>query len=336
MDNLVALQRTLDDVTCYVLIAATLLYWVHAVFPKPAWVAEVGTAAVAIASLTSGSLLVARWIESGHPFPVSNLYESLFFLCWCLTFAQLCAEYLSRQKVMGLFTMPFATATAAFASFYLPAQLQVSAPLVPALDSNWLMLHVSVMVFSYGFLLAAGGTSMAYLWVTRKDKQVELKGNSIGSGGMRRVEKTPVRSSFTPAEEPVAVGGPSLSSAVVLSEEIAETPSLQALTLAETLDNVSYRLVGLGFPLLTVGIIAGAVWANEAWGSYWSWDPKETWALITWLVFAAYLHARLTKGWQGKRPAWLAVLGFSAVWVTYLGVNFLAQGLHSYGFFLKQ
>ncbi len=114
-----------------------------------------------------------------------------------------------------------------------------------------------------------------------------------------------------------------------------ESPKLspQRLTLADTLDNVSYRIIGLGFPLLTIGIISGAVWANEAWGSYWSWDPKETWALITWLVFAAYLHARITKGWQGRRPAILAASGFFVVWVCYLGVNILGKGLHSYGWF---
>jgi cytochrome c-type biogenesis protein CcsB len=107
----------------------------------------------------------------------------------------------------------------------------------------------------------------------------------------------------------------------------------QRLSLADNLDNISYRIIGLGFPLLTIGIIAGAVWANEAWGSYWSWDPKETWALITWLVFAAYLHARMTRGWQGRRPAILAASGFLVVWVCYLGVNLLGKGLHSYGWF---
>ena len=107
--------------------------------------------------------------------------------------------------------------------------------------------------------------------------------------------------------------------------------SSDSLSLLETLDNLSYRIIGLGFPLLTTGIIAGAVWANEAWGAYWSWDPKETWALITWLVFAAYLHARITKSWQGKRPAILASIGFVVVWICYLGVNFLGKGLHSYG-----
>jgi len=112
---------------------------------------------------------------------------------------------------------------------------------------------------------------------------------------------------------------------------VKEAPNQQRLTLLESLDNLSYRIIGFGFPLLTIGIVAGAVWANEAWGSYWSWDPKETWALITWLVFAAYLHARITKSWQGKKPAILASIGFVVVWICYLGVNFLGKGLHSYG-----
>jgi cytochrome c-type biogenesis protein CcsB len=103
------------------------------------------------------------------------------------------------------------------------------------------------------------------------------------------------------------------------------------LSLVESIDNLSYRTISFGFPLLTIGIIAGAVWANEAWGSYWSWDPKETWALITWLVFASYLHARITKSWQGRKPAIIASFGFIIVWICYLGVNFLGTGLHTYG-----
>ena len=97
------------------------------------------------------------------------------------------------------------------------------------------------------------------------------------------------------------------------------------------LDLWSYRTIGVGFPFLTLGIISGAVWANEAWGSYWSWDPKETWALITWLIFAIYLHSRLLKGWQGQKAAMLGSAGFFVIWVCYLGVNFLGKGLHSYG-----
>jgi len=105
-------------------------------------------------------------------------------------------------------------------------------------------------------------------------------------------------------------------------------------SILKTIDNWSYRIIGLGFPFLTIGIISGAVWANEAWGSYWSWDPKETWALITWLVFAIYLHSRLLKGWQGEKAAALGSCGFFVIWICYLGVNFLGKGLHSYGWVL--
>ena len=103
--------------------------------------------------------------------------------------------------------------------------------------------------------------------------------------------------------------------------------------IAKNLDNLSYRILGIGFPFLTIGILSGSVWANEAWGSYWSWDPKETWALLTWLVFAVYFHSRLIKGWEGKKPAILATLGFIVVWICFIGVNLLKSGLHSYGFF---
>jgi cytochrome c-type biogenesis protein CcsB len=104
--------------------------------------------------------------------------------------------------------------------------------------------------------------------------------------------------------------------------------------LTQQLDHWSYRIIGLGFPLLTIGILSGAVWANEAWGSYWSWDPKETWALITWLIFAIYLHTRMNRGWQGRKSAIVASLGFLIIWICYLGVNLLGRGLHSYGWLI--
>ncbi len=100
---------------------------------------------------------------------------------------------------------------------------------------------------------------------------------------------------------------------------------------AELLDDYSYRIIAVGFPMLTLGIITGAAWANSAWGTYWSWDPKETWSLIVWLIYAAYLHARIVRGWRGRRAAWLSILGFSATLFCYLGVNLFLAGLHSYG-----
>lgn len=97
-----------------------------------------------------------------------------------------------------------------------------------------------------------------------------------------------------------------------------------------TLDDVAYKMIGFAFPMLTLCIITGAIWANYAWGTYWSWDPKETWSLITWLIYAAYLHARLMYGWKGKRAAWMAIIGFLAVLFTFFGVNYWLPGLHSY------
>lgn len=114
---------------------------------------------------------------------------------------------------------------------------------------------------------------------------------------------------------------------------LAARRASQNTPLLERLEELSYRLIGFGFPFLTLGILSGAVWANETWGSYWSWDPKETWSLITWLVFAVYLHTRLVKGQTGENPAKVAAGGFILVWVCYLGVNLLGKGLHSYGWF---
>ena len=103
--------------------------------------------------------------------------------------------------------------------------------------------------------------------------------------------------------------------------------------LFKKLDQLSFRAIGIGFPLLTLGILSGSVWANEAWGSYWNWDPKETWSFITWLIFAIYLHLRFTQNWKGWKSAILATFGFFVIWICFLGVNFISKGLHSYGWF---
>jgi cytochrome c-type biogenesis protein CcsB len=112
----------------------------------------------------------------------------------------------------------------------------------------------------------------------------------------------------------------------------AHSPAMppRDLPAADVLDEFSYRMISVGFPLLSLGIITGAAWANSAWGSYWSWDPKETWSLIVWLIYAAYLHARISRGWKGRRAAWLSLAGFAATIFCYLGVNLLLSGLHSY------
>jgi cytochrome c-type biogenesis protein CcsB len=322
--SLVVLQGLLDNVAFAVFGITMLLYWVGLAFPSLTLLPTLGTAGMAIANLTVAALLGARWIEAGY-FPISNLYESLFFLVWGMTTVHLIAENMSRSRWVGAVTTPVALGITAFAALRLPDEMQKSAPLVPALKSNWLMMHVSVMMLSYATLMVGAVLAIAFLVVTR-GQAIELRGSSVGTGSYRAN-----KAAAALATETVL---PQSGGTAVLTQPATVTLSPQRLSLADTLDNVSYRVIGLGFPLLTIGIISGGVWANEAWGSYWSWDPKETWALITWLVFAAYLHTRITKNWQGRRPAILAAIGFVVVWICYLGVNLLGKGLHSYGWFL--
>lgn len=281
---------------------------------------DLGTLSILIANISLLALLLIRWNESGH-FPLSNLYESLMFLSWSFTTLYFVFKNYTNQRILGCLTTPCALLTNAFASFSLPSEMQESSPLVPALQSNWLMMHVTVMILSYAALIFGSLLSIAFLVINWKMDAIINFSQDISTYLKNENSSTT-----------------NLSKSAVLSEEFSSQLSFkQKLTtlnfqkLAQILDNLSYRILGIGFPFLTIGILSGAVWANEAWGSYWSWDPKETWALLTWLVFAIYLHTRITKGWEGKRPAIIAALGFLTVWICFLGVNLLGEGLHSYG-----
>nr|AIT93470.1 heme attachment to plastid cytochrome c [Prasiolopsis sp. SAG 84.81] len=273
------------------------------------------------------------------------------------------------NTLIGTIISPIALFLNSFATFSLPKTMQKAQALVPALQSNWLMMHVTVMLLSYTALLCGSLLAITFLIVTwyqsrkisKRESSVDFESNtqlypatvtsfrtnksannitetnysqSLGSFGPKSfrhpenerepkigsvdLSYTPMFALFSPTNQKIKMG-------------ISRSFNLPEDDLTRTLDNLSYRILGIGFPLLTIGILSGAVWANEAWGSYWSWDPKETWAFITWLVFAIYLHMRITKGWKGKKPAILATFGFFIVWICYLGVNILGTGLHSYG-----
>lgn len=189
-------------------------------------------------------------------------------------------------------------------------------PLIPALQSNWLMMHVTVMLLSYATLLSGALLAISFLLLDK----VNLI--NIISWQNLKTKSPNIELSFFQESQNLK----NSNSNFLLN--------FKKIEFLKILDNLSYRLIGIGFSFLTIGILSGAVWANEAWGSYWSWDPKETWALITWIVFAIYLHTRLIKGWKGKKSAFVASLGFFTLWVCYLGVNLLGKGLHSYGWFL--
>lgn len=306
------IQSFLDNLTFLFLFIAMLSYWTSISFTSLKSGAKLGFVSMCIANFAIFANLGSRWLENGY-FPLSNLYESLLFFIWGVTAITIAIEKNLSISLLGAVTSPLALFVVAFATLSLPEGMQKAAPLVPALKSNWLMMHVSIMMLSYSTLITGSLLSILFLVLTL-GKNVSLQGSSLGSTNMDQLD---VRN----------------MSMAVLEGTMSKTKNQNSggLNLLETLDNLSYRIIGLGFPLLTTGIIAGAVWANEAWGAYWSWDPKETWALITWFVFAAYLHARITKSWQGKRPAILASIGFVVVWICYLGVNFLGKGLHSYG-----
>ena len=304
------IQNFSSNLVFGILLFAMTIYWISLSFFK--WtknLSQIGKISAIIANLLLFFILGSRWIIAGY-FPLSNLYESLLFLTWTLLTIYLYVEFKTKSKLIGAILIPVALLINGFANLTLSAEMQKSSPLVPALQSNWLMLHVSMMMLSYGTLIMGSLLCILFL-VISKYQDVDLQVLDESSLPLYNIMLDYYEAKlFSP------------------SDEVSE---LGKLKLLQSLDNWSYRIIGLGFPFLTIGIIAGGVWANEAWGSYWSWDPKETWALITWIVFATYLHSRITKGWEGKKTAILGGLGFFVIWICYLGVNFLGKGLHSYG-----
>nr|QWL17174.1 cytochrome c heme attachment protein [Plantago atrata] len=264
-------------------------------------------------------LLVTRWIYSGH-FPLSNLYESLIFLSWSFSLIHIVPYFKKKKNIISTIIGPSALFTQGFATSGLLTEIRESAILVPALQSEWLIMHVSMMILGYAALLCGSLLSVSLLVLTvRKKKHLITTSNHLlhwnGSLFFGEIELMIERNHF------------------LQNTSFFSTKNYYKSQLIRQLDFWSYRVISLGFIFLTIGILSGAVWANEAWGSYWSWDPKETWAFITWLVFAIYLHTRTNKKWQGRNSAIVASIGFLIIWICYFGVNLLGIGLHSYGSF---
>jgi len=251
-----------------------------------------GTTVSLIGFLVQTAGIVLRWMESyklgyGHA-PLSNMYESLVFFAWAIMLFYLIIEFVYKNRIYGAFATPFAFLSMAYASFASEIGQEIK-PLVPALQSNWLIAHVFACFVGYAAFAVGCGLGIMYLIKARHE------------------EKKPKKSR---GEDKSLLG---------------TLPELK------TIDDIIHKALVFGFLWLSAGIITGAIWANSAWGTYWSWDPKETWSLITWFVYAVALHARFTRGWGGKRIAWIAIIGFLSVVFTYYGVNFLLSGLHSYG-----
>nr|ASQ40425.1 cytochrome c biogenesis protein [Cyanoptyche gloeocystis] len=306
--DLILTQTWLEFFSIIASTIVTISYITSIFFKKIDWLKLFGTSGMICANIAITILLGVRWYIGGY-FPLSNLYESLFFLTWSLIFIHLLVERFINEKlnsIIGLITSPLITILCFFIYFFIPVNMRQINHLSPALKSIWLMMHVSVMMLSYATLIIGALFSITFLLI----------------GYITKIKKNRNTTEFT-------IKTKSISG--VFLEKLSS--SFINKKIEKFLDHSSYKIIGIGFSLLTLGIIAGAVWANEAWGSYWSWDPKETWALITWLIFASYLHTRITRGWQGKKPAIIASIGFFIIWFCYLGVNLLGKGVHSYGWF---
>jgi cytochrome c-type biogenesis protein CcsB len=317
------IQSSLDKIIFLILLIVTIFYWASIIYTDFKLLSKINFYGTILANSLIFCLLSLRWLNYGY-FPLSNLYESLLFLASDITFTTIVLESKTKTSIIGSISNPIFLFIIGFAGLSLPESMQAPSPLVAALKSNWLMMHVTVTMLSYASLIVGSLLGIFFLILTNgKKEEIVLQGNSYGKTfNDNRVLDTAFYKE----------GSTEDYSKLVIEDVETSTPVKEnRLSLLESIDNLSYRTISFGLPMLTIGIIAVAVWANEAWGSYWSWDPKETWALITWLVFACYLHARITKSWQGRKPAIIASFGFVVVWICYLGVNFLGKGLHTYG-----
>jgi cytochrome c-type biogenesis protein CcsB len=286
--------------TTFIYLAAFAFYLVRMVSGRERW-GRLGTATAQIGFLAHTAALILRWIASYQMgigrVPLSNLYESLIFFAWTIMALYLIVEWRTKNRSLGTFVVPIAFLCMAFASLSPNISSRIQ-PLIPALQSNWLASHVITCFLGYAAFTVAFATGlMALLTGMDRDK--------LTSDGSVRREKN---------------GDPPPTNFQRFIRRIPEPGILNELI---------YQSTVLGFVFLTIGILTGSIWAHYAWGSYWSWDPKETWSLITWLVYAVMLHARHVRGWRGKRIAVMAIIGFICVLITYLGVNYL-PGLHSY------
>ncbi len=271
----------------YIAVIGYLLAFFFLLFSfvfKRSSLGRAGTVGFAVGFVAQTLGLILRSI-SLKTLPVTNTYESLVFYGWVFALGYLVMAGMSRRsprpiRVVGTLIALFSTAAIALASS--PLYSPTLQPLVPALRSHWLILHVSFTFIGEGFFAVSFASSLLFLILERR--------------GRKRRNISTVRTSAL-----------------------------------ERLDALSYKAVAIGFPFFTLGgLFFGAIWAKHAWGRYWGWDPKETFMLVTWLVYVLYLHARLRRGWRGRRAAWIAVVGFLLALFTFAGVNYLVRGLHSY------
>jgi len=296
---------------------------------------RIAWAAVALALIGT----MVRWYEShllgpdiGH-IPVSNLYEVFVLFCWITTVFYLYYESNYRTRALGAFVMLVVSAAVGFLLWYtLVRDAHQIQPLVPALQSWWMKLHVPANFIGYGTFALAAMVAFAYLIKQQAGETRWYKLTPIWLLG--------VALCFVPVafrQRAQEAGGSywvvyaAISALIAAGILFGRKRIAQRLPAPQVLDDVMYKAIAVGFAFFTIATVLGALWAADAWGGYWSWDPKETWALIVWLNYAAWLHMRLVKGLRGNVAAWWALAGLAVTTFAFLGVNMFLSGLHSYG-----
>ena len=344
-------------------IIAMIIYITYLAFRnKTVGIAATTLTIVGFVSQTMAILM--RWKEfydiSGmgimRSVPLTNLYESLIFFVWCLILGYLIIEFKYKNRSFGAFVTPVAGLALAFID--ISGMSKEIHPLIPALQSNWLLAHVTMSFIAYAAFALSFSTGLMYLIVSTDKKHqpayifwtftlgifltllitmgIDVMTFRVAVRPEEFIKSYMFRSSFLNRSAAIQIISWISMAAIIFViwrfGHVLKTVIEKFNISSEILDEITYKSIAVGFPIYTLGgLIFGAIWADQAWGTYWSWDPKETWSLITWFIYAFYLHSRMIRGWRGKRVAIVAVFGFLAVIITYLGVNLLLSGLHSYG-----
>jgi cytochrome c-type biogenesis protein CcsB len=319
---------------------STVFYWVGMFAPRQGDAISLVASRllwVAVAMALIGTMV--RWYEGyllgsdiGH-IPVSNLYEVFVLFCWLTAAFYLYFEEQYKTRALGAFVMLVISAAVGFLLWYtLVRGAHEIQPLVPALKSWWMKLHVPANFIGYGTFALAAMVAFAYLI---KQNATETRWYKLAPlwllGIVLCFEPIVFRKSSAGGMSDYWAVYFGISALIVGSILFGRRQIAAKLPSFEILDDVMYKSIAVGFAFFTIATVLGALWAAEAWGGYWSWDPKETWALIVWLNYAAWLHMRLMKGLRGTVSAWWALSGLAVTSFAFIGVNMFLSGLHSYG-----
>lgn len=350
-DNLISAEEILFIATVLTYLVSGAMY-IWYLISRNRRAAVLGTTLLVLGLAAHTIALLLRWYTSGHA-PMSNMYESLSVFGWGIALSFAIAQRFYPIRAAGAIVVPSAFIITSVALVFYEGPQELSA----ALKSYWLWIHVSIAMLSYGLFALAFGASFFYIiqeYLLKKNYEnvktafltlLTVLGAIFGLWlGSYLADPGVVFDPISGNPDNVYAGsdyalifgfgalgmilGMLLGS---LAGRGASRPAFSSrLPALDVLDEVSYRAIALGFPMLTIGIVTGAIWADIAWGRWWGWDPKETWSLITWLYYGGYLHTRLTLGWRGRHSAMIAVIGMVVVLITYLGVNLFFSGLHAY------